>query len=119
MGEKYRRVYRFTPQKSRFVMYRSAILIHAAAPHSCIPTRCCLLTGRLTLANAVPHIIPSSFTTEHNRLMDFISFSMELSNWHPLMPKFSASSLSHTNRFHDPLSSFPMIPRASPLEAAP
>ena len=35
-------VYRSTPQKSRFVMYRSAILIHAAAPHICMPTRCCL-----------------------------------------------------------------------------
>ena len=32
IGEKYRRVYKFTPQKSKLSMYRSAILIHAAAP---------------------------------------------------------------------------------------
>ena len=80
MGEKYRRVYRFTPQKSRLVMYRSAILIHAAAPHICMPTRCCLETGKFTFASAVPHISPSSLTVAHSMLMVFISFSMELSN---------------------------------------
>ena len=61
-------------------MYRSAILIHAAAPHICMPTRCCLETGRFTFASAVPHISPSSLTVAHSMLMVFISFSMELSN---------------------------------------